>query len=308
MELRVLKYFLMVAREENITKAAKLLHITQPTLSRQITQMEEELGVTLFHRSRYKIVLTAEGRLLRQRAQEIVLLTEKTERELRQEEDAAAGEISIGCGETLENMECLAKVIASFQQIYPKVTFDIFTGIADDVKERMEDGVLHFGMLIEPVDLSKYSFIRMPKMERWTVLMRADHRLADSRSVSPADLAGEAIIMPKRPSLLTQMENWFGRHYGDIHPVVTMNLSTNNKSIFVEQGVGLALGMDFEVASPLLRIKPLNPPINVHCVLAWKKNQFLPSIMAKFIEHAELFFRNGESGKDLGKEENFLHT
>lgn len=290
MELRVLKYFLMVAREENITKAAKLLHITQPTLSRQLTQMEEELGVTLFYRSRYKIILTAEGRLLRQRAQEIVTLTEKTERELRQEEDAAAGEISIGCGETLENMECLAQVIASFQQIYPKVTFDIFTGIADDVKDRMEDGVLHFGMLIEPVDLSKYSFIRMPRMEQWTVLMRSDHRLARHRAVTPADLAGEAIIMPKRQSLQTQIEAWFGKHYDDVHPAVTMNLSTNNKSIFVEQHAGLALGMDFEVASPRLCIKPLEPPIRVNCVLAWKRNQFLPSIMTKFIEHAESCF------------------
>lgn len=260
--------------------------------------MEEELGVTLFYRSRYKIILTAEGRLLRQRAQEIVTLTEKTERELRQEEDAAAGEISIGCGETLENMECLAQVIASFQQIYPKVTFDIFTGIADDVKDRMEDGVLHFGMLIEPVDLSKYSFIRMPRMEQWTALMRSDHRLARHRAVTPADLAGEAIIMPKRQSLQTQIEAWFGKHYDDVHPAVTMNLSTNNKSIFVEQHAGLALGMDFEVASPRLCIKPLEPPIRVHCVLAWKRNQFLPSIMTKFIEHAESCFRRIAAASD----------
>ena len=137
MELRVLQYFLVVAREENITKAASLLHITQPTLSRQLMQMEKELGVKLFRRGKHNILLTEDGMLLRRRAQEIVDLAEKTEKELRHGEEAVSGEISIGCGET-RNMKLLSEMIASFQQKYPDVSFNIYTAIADDVKERLE--------------------------------------------------------------------------------------------------------------------------------------------------------------------------
>ena len=164
MEIRVLKYFLAVAREENITKAAALLHITQPTLSRQLMQLEEELGIKLLRRSKHSVLLTEEGMLLRRRAQEIVDLAE----------------IAIGCGET-KNMKLLSEMITSFQQQYTNVSFEIYTAIADDVKEKLNHGILDMGLLLEPVEISKYHFVKMPLKETLNVLMRKDDPLAQKR-------------------------------------------------------------------------------------------------------------------------------
>ena len=160
MELRVLKYFLTVAREENITRAAALLHLTQPTLSRQLMNLEEELGVKLFNRSRYRIILTEEGMLLRRRAQEIVALSDKTEQELSREKNELTGEIAIGCGET-QSMTFLSRQICAFRAQYPLVRFRIYSANADDIKERMEKGLLDLGLLMEPVDMGRYEFVRM---------------------------------------------------------------------------------------------------------------------------------------------------
>ena len=196
MELRVLKYFLAVAREENITKAAALLHLTQPTLSRQLIQLEEELGVQLFHRSRYRIVLTDDGMLLRRRAQELVDLAEKTAREFRQK-DQPRGEISIGSGD-LEGMRLLAGMLASYQKRYPEVTYQISSGNADHTKEQIEGGTLDLGLLLEPVDISKYDFIRMPVKERWGVLIHEDEPLARKEAVTPEDLADVPLLLTHR--------------------------------------------------------------------------------------------------------------
>ena len=166
MELRVLRYFLAVAREENITKAAALLHLTQPTLSRQLMQLEEELGVQLFYRSRYHIVLTDEGMLLRRRAQELVDLADKTVREFSSRETELMGEIAIGAGET-RNMSFLSQAIVTFRERYPKVSFRIFSANADDVKERLDMGLLDMGLLTGPVDVGKYAFCRMEEKDRW---------------------------------------------------------------------------------------------------------------------------------------------
>lgn len=169
MEIRVLRYFFMVAREENITRAAKLLHITQPTLSRQLIQLEEELGVKLFQRGRHDISLTEDGMLLKRCDMEIVSLSDKTIDELSHKEGSLSGEISIGCGET-RSMSILAEKIAKFRDLQSLVQFDIYSAIADDIKERIENGVLDMGLLSEPVDIGKYEFIRMPIKERWGVL------------------------------------------------------------------------------------------------------------------------------------------
>ena len=168
MELRVLKYFLMVAREEYITRAAEQLHMTQPTLSRQLMQLEDELGVKLFVRSRHNIMLTEDGLLLKRRAQEILSLTEKTKNEI-QKHDELAGEIVIGCGET-KSMSVLSEKIRQFREKYPLVTFRIYSANADDVKERIEQGIVDIGLLMEPVDIGKYNFIRMPTNERWAYM------------------------------------------------------------------------------------------------------------------------------------------
>ena len=161
MELRVLKYFLTVAREENITRAAALLHLTQPTLSRQLMQLEQELGVQLFHRGKYRIVLTEDGMLLRRRAQELVDLAERTEMEFHREKGALTGEIAIGAGETL-NMAFLSRSMAEFRRAHPQVRFSIYSANADDIKDRLEKGLLDLGLLAEPVDIGRYAFCGCP--------------------------------------------------------------------------------------------------------------------------------------------------
>ena len=289
MELRVLKYFLAVAREENITKAANLLHITQPTLSRQMMQLEEELGIKLFRRGRHHVLLTEEGMLLRRRAQEIVDLTEKTEKELVHGEETVSGEISIGCGET-QNMKPLAEMISSFQEEYPEVVFHMYTAIADDVTERLENGILDMGLLLEPVEISRYHFVRMPLQEKWHVLMRRDCPLAEKEKITPPDLAGMPLIIAKRQSVRNLLENWFGDEAGKIRVASTCNLSHNNESLMVEGGMGLALMIEYTCNHESLCLRPLEPEIASGCVLVWKKNQTLSPAMARFIGYVKKYF------------------
>ena len=283
MELRVLRYFLAVAREENITKAAGLLHISQPSLSRQLMQMEETLGVKLFKRSKHRVILTDEGRLLRRRAQEIVALVDKAEKELTQNENTVSGEIAIGCGET-KNMAFLSNMIVSFREKYPEVTFEIYTAIADDVKVQIENGVLDFGLMLEPVEISKYTFIRLPLREKWCVLMRKDSPLAEKEKIAPADLVGVPLMIAKRKSVRNELENWFGEYYDSLNIVATCNLSYSNRSIMVENHVGVALVHEFENNHESLCLRPLIPEIENKSVLVWKKNQVFSPAAMKFIE------------------------
>ena len=286
MELRVLQYFLVVAREENITKAASLLHITQPTLSRQLMSLEEELGVKLFRRGKHSIVLTEDGMLLRRRAQEIVDLAEKTAKDLMHGEEAVSGEISIGCGET-QNMKPLAEIMASFQQKYPDVSFHIYTAIADDVKERLENGTLDMGLLLEPVEISRYHYVRMPLKEKWQVLMRRDSRLAKKEKIRPEDLVGVPLIMARRQSVRNQLENWFGYDREKLRIVSTCNISHYNQSVMVESGIGVALVMDFSCNQETLCMRPFDPKIESGCVLVWKKNLALSPVLKRFIEYTK---------------------
>ncbi len=242
MEFRVLKYFLMVAREENITKAAALLHLTQPTLSRQLMQLEAELGVKLFHRSKHSIILTEDGMLLKRRAQEIISLSDKTVQELSHKEDVLSGEIAIGCGET-KNMLFLSEQIRKFRQKYPLVQFSIHSAIADDIKERIEKGILDIGLLMEPVDIGKYEFIRMPQKEKWGILVRKDSELAAKESINPKDLTNVPLIMVKRELVKNELASWFGDYYEGLQIAATYNLILNAASM-VERGVGVALCFD----------------------------------------------------------------
>ncbi len=298
MELRVLQYFLAAAREENITKAAALLHITQPTLSRQLMQLEEELGVKLFRRGKHNILLTEEGMMLRRRAQEIVDLAEKTAKELKHGEEKVSGEISIGCGET-RNMRPLSEMLASFRQEYPDVSFHIYTAIADEVRERLENGILDMGLLLEPVEVSRYHYVRMPLREKWQVLMRRDMQLAGKQKITPDDLAGVPIIMARRQSVRNELENWFGYDKEKLHAVLTCNLSHHNQSIMVESGIGVALVMEFTCKQDALCLRPLDPQIESGCVLVWKKNLTLSPAVQRFIEYVERYLT--ETGKKVWK-------
>lgn len=293
MELRVLQYFLAAAREENITKAAAFLHITQPTLSRQLMQMEEELGVKLFRRGKHNILLTEEGMLLRRRAQEIVDLAEKTAKELKHGEEMVSGEISIGCGET-QNMKPLSEMIASFRQKYPDVSFNIYTAIADDVKERLENGLLDMGLLLEPVEIGRYHYVRMPLREKWQVLMRRDMELAEKQKITPDDLAGVPLIIARRQSVRNVLENWFGYDKEKLHIVSTCNLSHYNQSVMVESGIGVALVMEFACNQDTLCLRPLDPEIESGCVLVWKKNLTFSLAMQRFIEYMKEYLNGFE--------------
>ncbi len=282
MEIRVLKYFLMVAREENITKAAALLHLTQPTLSRQLMQLEEELGVKLFYRSKHSIILTEDGMLLKRRAQEIVSLSHKTIQELSHKEDVLSGEIAIGCGET-KGMLFLSEQIRKFRHKYPLVQFSIHSAIADDIKERIEKGILDIGLLMEPVDIGKYEFIRMPQREKWGILVRKDSELAGKKSINPWDLTGVPLIMVKRELVKNELASWFGDYYEELQIAAVYNLILNAAAM-VERGVGVALCFDLGVAFyEDLCFIPLTPTLETGSVLVWKKNQTLGAAASQFI-------------------------
>ncbi len=288
MELRILKYFLTVAREENITRAAALLHVTQPTLSRQLMQLEEELGVKLFYRSNHRIMLTDEGLLLKHRAQELTELAERTVREVSHRDGALMGEIAIGCGET-QNMTVLAQAMQSFRSNYPLVRFNIYTAIADDIKERIENGLLDVGLLTEPVDVSKYEFIRMPCREEWGVLVRSDSPLAAKKAVTPEDLYGVPLITVRREQVQNEVVSWFGRHYDKMEFAAVYTLILN-AAIMARAGVGAVLCMNIE--SSLfdgLTFVPLTPPLKTGAVLAWKKSRRFTPAAEEFIKTVKVY-------------------
>lgn len=282
MELRVLKYFLMTAREENITKAAGLLHITQPTLSRQLMQLEDELGVKLFSRSNHNIKLTEDGMLLRRRAQEIISLAEKTQEELSGNNGELAGEISVGCAET-RNMNFLSARIAAFRERNPLVRFAIYTANADDIKERIEKGLTDLGLMMEPVDISRYEFVRMPAREQWAVMVKEDSPLAQKEFVTPQDLVGVPLIFVHRRSVKNEIANWFGRYYDKLEIVATYNLVLNAVSM-VQNGVGTAICFVADNVFPGVKLIPLYPKLDTGAVLAWKKEQPSSAALVQFVE------------------------
>lgn len=283
LEIRVLKYFLMVAREENITKAANLLHVTQPTLSRQLMQLEDELGVKLFHRSRHHIILTEEGMLLRRRAQEIVALSEKTKDDLCHQKDQLAGKISVGSGE-LQSSQFLAELIALFQTENPSVQFEIYSGNSDNIKERIERGILDVGLLQEPVDIAKYRFVRTPIKEQWGVLVRTDSPLAKKASVSPQDLAGMPLILPQREIIQNELMSWLGADAEHLHIVASGNLQYN-LAILARNQVGCVLTLNLECSYDDLCFIPLSPRMEAGTVLVWKKAQAFSPAANAFITY-----------------------
>ena len=290
MEFRVLRYFLMVAREENITRAATLLHITQPTLSRQLMQLEEELGVRLFHRSKHSIVLTEEGMLLKRRAQEMVSLSDKTVRELSHNREILSGEIAIGCGET-KSMEFLSERLRDFQREHPLVQFHIHSAIADDIKERIEKGLLDMGLLTEPVNVGKYEFIRMPQREKWGVLTRRDSALALKKEIRPEDLLHIPLLMVRRELVRNELASWFGDCYEELKIAATYNLIMNAASM-VKSGIGTALCFDIgaNFYDDLCFI-PLVPAMETGSVLVWKKNQMFGAAASSFIRFLKNAFQ-----------------
>lgn len=286
MELRVLRYFLMVAREENITKAAELLHITQPTLSRQLMQLEDELGTKLFQRSSHSIRLTEDGMLLKRRAQELVQLADKTVGEFQRGEELS-GSIAIGSGEG-NSVQELADVIRAFQKKHPLVQYDLYTANADDIKERLDKGLLDMGLLMEPVDITKYNFIRLKRKERWGILVRKDSKLAEKEMVRPEDLLDVPVFLAQRALVKNEIEGWFGDYYDQIHIAGTFNL-INNVAVMVENNIGAAFCFRLQNRIDNLEFIPLTPPLETGAVLVWKKAQIVSRTMHQFISFMKEF-------------------
>jgi DNA-binding transcriptional LysR family regulator len=299
MEIRVLRYFLAVAQEESISKAAVALHVTQPTLSRQLAQLEEEIGARLFVRGARRFTLTDSGLLLRRRAQEVTALMDKTKLELAQREAQVAGQVSLGCGE-FAGAQVLPELMRAFRQQYPLVTFDLFTASADEAKTRLDSGLLDAGLLLEPVEMDKYEYLRLPVQERWVVLVRPDDPLANSPGVTASDLARRPIILARRPAVQSLLAHWFGARYNRLNVVCTSNFATN-AAVLVQGGLGCALtlegAMPFWDQQKIRRI-PLYPALYGSTVLAWRRGQPLGPAAARFLEYARAALKDGAAQAD----------
>lgn len=288
MEIRVLRYFLAVVREESITKAAEVLHITQPTLSRQIAQMEEEIGVKLFDRGTRKIVLTNEGMLLRRRAEEILELVDKTERELAEQDEMVEGIVSLGCGD-LSAVQVMPDLIRGFHERYPAVTFDLYTATADHVKERMDRGVTDIGLLLEPINKEKYDYINLNHREQWVVVMPPNSPLAELEAVSPKDLRGLPLILPHRLNVQNELARWFGDEFEKLNVLFTSNLSSNS-SIMVHRGLAYSIIVKGSIAfwdPEKITYRPLSPDLTAPSVLAWRRKQPFGLAAEKFIDYVK---------------------
>ena len=276
MELRVLKYFLTVAREGSITGAANSLHLTQPTLTRQIQELEKELGQKLFVRGKYKVTLTPEGMILRNRAQEIVDMVEKTEAEFQAISDTISGDVYIGGGES-DCMKHIAEIIKEIQTEYPAIKFHLFSGNAEDVTEKLDKGLLDFGVLIQPVDLSKYDNLPLPDKDIWGVVMKKDSPLAKKEYIELEDLRGLPLINSRQAMRKTSSKNefieWFQGEFENMNTVATINL-VYNAAVMVKAGIGYAITLDKLVdtsSESELCFRPLKPKLESGLDIVWKK-------------------------------------
>lgn len=290
MELRVLNYFLAIAREENFTKAAQQLHVTQPTLSRQIADLEQELGVKLFVRSNHNIVLTEDGMMLKRRAQEILTLADKTKRDFLQKDEMLSGTISIGSGE-FRSTEYLAKIIAEFRKKYPKVKFDIYSGNAENIRDHIERGLLDIGLMSEPIDIRKYHFIQMPFKEQWGLFVQTGSSLAKKDSICPKDLAGMSIVTATGDFNQSRIGKWLGDYKDQVEISVTANLPYN-EAMLAKENIGVMLSLRLNCIYEGLDFVPLKPALEVSTVLGWKKEQVFSIATSTFINFAKKYLKS----------------
>lgn len=284
MELRVLRYFLAVAQEESISGAAEYLHLTQPTLSRQLMDLENELGKKLFIRGSRKVSLTEDGILLRKRASEIVELVEKTESEFWGTEEAIAGDIYIGGGES-DAMRLIARTARELQLSHPNIHYHLFSGNAHDVCERLDRGCLDFGILLDPGDLKRYDYISLPVTDVWGVLMRKDSPMAEKEALHPEDLLDKPLLLSRQSMGRDKLSTWFGQMYTSLNVTATYNL-IYNASLMVEEGLGYALALDRLVNTSRdsqLCFRPLEPRLEVQLYVVWKKFQIFSKAAARFL-------------------------
>jgi len=286
MELRVLRYYLAVAREESISRAAESLHITQPTLSRQLMELEAELGTQLFIRSRRdrSIRLTEDGVLLRSRAEEILALADKTAAEFSASEGSVSGEIAIGAGET-DAVRLLAEAAERIHKQHPGIRFHLFSGNAEAVTDRLDKGLIDFGVLVGSVDMARYNSLSLPVLDTWGVLMRADSGLASRDRITPELLRSKPLILSQQSLEHNEFSGWIGLEADKLNVVAAYNL-IYNATLFVEAGLGYAVTIDklVNTRGTALAFRPHSPKMESRLNLVWKKyHVFSPA--------AELFLK-----------------
>ena len=288
MEIRTLKYFLVAAREGSITKAANSLGLTQPNLSRQINFLERDIGKKLFNRKNYKIELTDEGALFKKRAEEIIDMVEKTRDEFKSSDKIIAGNIRIGGGET-HAIELITKIMRNIQKDYPNIQYHLYSGNSDDVSEKLDKGLLDFGIFIEPAGILKYDYIKIPAKDTWGVLMRKDSKLAKRQFITKNDLINIPIICSRQPIYNKASENkfleWFQSDFDKLNIVATYNL-IYNASIMVKSGIGYAVCLDklINTHGSSLCFVPLKPKLEAELNIVWKKGQIFSPASRIFLD------------------------
>ncbi len=290
MEIRVLRYFLEVAREESITKAAMRLHISQPTLSKQLKDLEEELGQKLFVRTNYSIRLTDAGMLLRKRAEDILDMVTKTSEEFQALEEDTGGDIHIGCAES-ESIKYLARCLKTLQKKHPRIRYHLHSGNTEDISGRLENGLFDFAFLVEPPNLSKYNYLEVPDTDIWGVIMRKDSPLAEKECIHVEDLFDLDLICSSQ-AMQVDIPRWCREKTDLLNLSGTLNLSYNG-SVFVKEGLGYMLSFDKLVntgSDSELCFRPLFPALETRMYVVWKKYQvFTPAAELLLKEMKEQF-------------------
>ncbi|AJG91811.1 LysR family transcriptional regulator [Bacillus anthracis] len=284
MDIRVLRYFIAVATQENISAAANALHLSQPTLSRQLNNLEEELGTTLFVRGNRKITLTDEGMFLLDRAKEIVDLVEKTEANFNQKSEIISGEIHIGAGET-EAMQFIAQTIKKVVAHHPNIKFHLYSGNADDITTKLDSGLLDFGIVIEPANKQKYDYLKLPATDVWGVLMRKDSPLAEKAYIHPTDLLNKPLIISRQTAVSNELSGWLGEEIENLNVISTYNL-LYNASLLVKENIGYALCIDKLINTSeesTLCFRPLSPKLEAGLNILWKKHQTFSNATKVFL-------------------------
>lgn len=273
MEIRVLRYFLEVAREESITRAAARLHISQPTLSKQLKDLEDELQQKLLVRTNYSVRLTDAGMLLRKRAEDILDMVDKTAEEFQMLDEDVSGDIHIGCAESA-GMKYLARCLNMLRKDHPRIRYHLHSGNTEDVAGRLDSGLFDFAFLVEPPNLSKYNYLEVPDADIWGIVMRKDSHLASKGHICVDDLIGLDLICSDQ-AMKVDIPRWCGEKSDRLTLSGTVNLAYNG-SVFVKEGAGYMLSFDKLVNTGFdseLCFRPLFPMLETKMYVVWKKYQ-----------------------------------
>lgn len=278
MEIRVLRYFLEIAREENMTKAAERLHISQPSLSRQMKELESELGKKLFVRSSYSIHLTEEGMLLRKRAEDLLAMADKITNEFKTMDDITGGDIYIGCAESYL-IKYLAQAVRQLNVRYSGIRYHITSGDTEQVSEHLDRGLFDMAFIVEPPDLSKYNYLEVPETDTWGAIMRKDCPLSKKKTIRIEDILDYPIFCSEQ-SARVDLPRWCGENIDKLNIMATFNLA-NNEAVFAREGLGIALTFDRLVdtgSDSELCFRPVTPALHTKMYVIWKKYQIFTPI------------------------------